>query len=133
MTNISAFADRLVRRIVALTQTCEERPSAIHGASCKRFNMKTADSLLEQFDAAYANVTTDRRDVYGDPQDTYRRISTMRQVVDECPDPQIREILGMIVTKVARLIQTPDHLDSWVDVAGYSRCGVMLLDERGSD
>lgn len=87
-------------------------------------------SLLEQFDAAYGNVTADRRDVYGDPQDTYRRISTMRAIVDECDDPQIREILGMIITKVARLIQTPDHLDSWVDVAGYSRCGVMLLNER---
>jgi hypothetical protein len=92
--------------------------------------MGTPKSLLEQFDAAYSNVTRDRRDIYGDPQDTYRRISTMRAVVDECPDPQIREILGMIVTKVARLVQTPDHLDSWVDVAGYSRCGVMLLDKQ---
>ena len=64
------------------------------------------------------------------PEDTYRRISTMRAVVDECADPQIREILGMIITKVARLVQTPEHLDSWVDVAGYSRCGVMLLDGR---
>jgi hypothetical protein len=86
--------------------------------------------LLEQFDAAYSRVTADRRDVYGNPEDTYRRISTMRAIVDECQDSQIREILGMIVTKVARLVQTPDHLDSWVDVAGYSRCGVMLLDER---
>ena len=95
--------------------------------------MKNSDnpmSLLEQFDAAYSNVTADRRDVYGAPEDTYRRISAMRAVVDECPDPQIREILAMIVTKVARLVQTPSHLDSWVDVAGYSRCGVMLLDER---
>lgn len=89
-------------------------------------------SLLERFDAAYADVTADRRDVYGDPQDTYRRISAMRAVVDDCADAQIREILAMIVTKVARLIQTPDHLDSWVDVAGYSRCGVMLLDGRHS-
>lgn len=89
-------------------------------------------SLLERFDAAYANVTTDRRDVYGEPADTYRRISTMRAIVDECEDAEIREILGMIVTKVARLIQTPDHLDSWVDVAGYSRCGVMLLTDRST-
>jgi hypothetical protein len=36
----------------------------------------------------------------------------------------------MVVTKVARLVQTPDHLDSWVDVAGYARCGVMLLNDR---
>jgi hypothetical protein len=93
-------------------------------------NVSPPKSLLEKFDAAYANVTADRRDIYGEPQDTYRRISRMRAVVDECADPEIREILGMIVTKVARLIQTPDHLDSWVDIAGYGRCGVMLLDAR---
>jgi hypothetical protein len=87
-------------------------------------------SLLEQFDAAYASVTQDRRDVYGPPCDTYRRIAALRAIVDECADAQIREVLGMIVTKVVRLVQTPTHLDSWVDIAGYSRCGVMLLDER---
>jgi hypothetical protein len=90
------------------------------------------NSLLEQFDAAYAKVTFDRRDIYGAPEDTYRRIATMRSVVDECPDAQIREILAMVVTKIARLVQTPDHLDSWVDVAGYARCGVMLLNDRTS-
>jgi hypothetical protein len=90
------------------------------------------DSLLERFDAAYATVTLDRRDIYGAPEDTYRRIATMRSIVDECPDPQIREILAMVVTKIVRLVQTPDHLDSWVDVAGYARCGVMLLNERSS-
>ena len=90
-------------------------------------------TLLEQFDAAYAVVTTDRRNIYGDPEDTYRRVSTMRVAVDECLDPQIREILGMIIVKVARLIQTPDHLDSWVDLAGYSRCGAMILNDRSED
>lgn len=93
-------------------------------------DLETPNGLLAQFDAAYSKVTADRRDVYGAPEDTYRRISAMRAVVDECADPQIREILAMIVTKVARLVQTPNHLDSWVDVAGYSRCGVMLLDDR---
>ncbi len=93
---------------------------------------QNASSLLEQFDAAYANVTLDRRHIYGAPDDTYRRVATLRSVVDECSDPQIREILGMVVTKVARLVQTPDHLDSWVDVAGYARCGVMLLSNRPS-
>lgn len=85
---------------------------------------------LEAFDDAYSVVTEDRRHVYGAPVDTYRRISALRGIVDECPDVQVREILGMIVTKVARLIQTPTHLDSWVDVAGYARCGAMLLDDR---
>lgn len=87
-------------------------------------------TLLEQFDATYQSVTLDRREVYGPPCDTYRRIAAMRAIVDECADAQIREVLGMIVTKVVRLVQTPTHLDSWVDIAGYSRCGVMLLDDR---
>mgnify|MGYP003381888605 CR=1 FL=1 len=88
------------------------------------------NGLLQQFDEAYSKVTLDRRDIYGAPEDTYRRVATLRAIVDECADPQIREILGMVVTKVARLVQTPDHLDSWVDVAGYARCGVMLLNDR---
>jgi len=85
---------------------------------------------LKLFDETYAVVTDDRRHLYGEPEDTYRRISSLRGIVDECPDVQVREILGMIVTKVARLVQTPAHLDSWVDVAGYARCGAMLLDDR---
>ena len=68
--------------------------------------------------------------VYGPPHDTYRRIAAMRAIIDECPDEQIREILAMVAIKIARLIQTPKHLDSWIDIAGYSRCGVMLLSER---
>ena len=93
---------------------------------------KNNESLLDQFDDACRSVTLDRRNVYGRPVDTYRRIAAIRAVIDECQDPQIREILGMIATKVVRLVQTPDHLDSWIDVAGYARCGVMLLDERRS-
>lgn len=89
-------------------------------------------SLLDQFDSACGSVTLDRRKVYGNPRDTYRRVAAMRAIVDECPDVELREILGMIVTKVVRLVQTPSHLDSWIDIAGYSRTGVMLLDERQS-
>lgn len=89
--------------------------------------------LLEQFDAAYSMVTTDRRDVYGDPLDTYRRVAALRAIVDECTDPQLREIIGMVAMKLVRLVQTPDHLDSWVDVAGYARTAAMLLDGRQSD
>lgn len=90
----------------------------------------SSPGILAQFDATYAVVTADRRDIYGDPLDTYRRVSALRTVVDECPDPQLREIIGMVATKLVRLVQTPDHLDSWIDVAGYARTGAMLLDSR---
>jgi hypothetical protein len=29
----------------------------------------------------------------------------------------------MILLKVARLEQSPNHADSWVDIAGYAACG----------
>lgn len=90
----------------------------------------TSPDVLARFDATYATVTADRRDVYGDPLDTYRRVAALRTVVDECADPQIREIIGMVATKLVRLVQIPDDLDSWVDVAGYARTAAMLLDRR---
>jgi len=93
-------------------------------------DLTSPSGLLDQFDAAYAVVTADRRDIYGDPQDTYRRVAALRTVVDECPDPQVREIIGMVATKLVRLVQTPEHLDSWIDVAGYARTAAMLLDGR---
>lgn len=29
----------------------------------------------------------------------------------------------MVLMKVARLEETPDHDDSWIDIAGYAACG----------
>lgn len=29
----------------------------------------------------------------------------------------------MILMKLARLNNAPDHLDSWIDIAGYAACG----------
>lgn len=36
----------------------------------------------------------------------------------------------MICVKIARLIQSPDHLDSWVDIAGYARVAVMAMPQE---
>lgn len=34
----------------------------------------------------------------------------------------------MICVKLARLIHSPDHVDSLVDIAGYARCACMIID-----
>jgi hypothetical protein len=36
----------------------------------------------------------------------------------------------MIADKMARLCHSPTHFDSWLDIAGYARTAVMMLDER---
>jgi hypothetical protein len=51
-------------------------------------------------------------------------------VIASCPDEPLGQALAMIGVKMARLAHNPDHLDSWIDIAGYARCAVMILDKR---
>lgn len=83
---------------------------------------------LEQFDAAVSLVTDDRGSVYGHPKDDFGRAVRLKAVVAECPDPLVRHVLEMLCVKIARLVQSPWHLDSWIDIAGYARTGVMVID-----
>lgn len=92
-----------------------------------------APSRTEQFDAALgfaANVTADRGAVYGHPYDDFGRAATLKSAVSDCDDERVRHVLEMICVKMARLIHTPSHLDSWIDIAGYARTAVMVLDRQ---
>ena len=84
----------------------------------------------EQFDAAIAKVTDDRGEIYGHPADDFHKVAMMAKAIEGCADPRIKHALYMILVKVARLAETPSHVDSWIDIAGYARTGVMILDRR---
>lgn len=85
---------------------------------------------LQTFDSAMnkGKVTAERGAAYGHPKDDFDRAARIKAVVAECKDPLARHALEMIATKMARLIHTPDHTDSWVDIAGYARTGIMATD-----
>jgi hypothetical protein len=83
-------------------------------------------AALEQFDAATQKVTQDRGSIYGHPADDFARVVDMAEGIKDCKDPRIKHVLYMILVKVSRLAATPDHLDSWIDIAGYARTGVMV-------
>lgn len=85
---------------------------------------------LQQFNAAIAKVNEDRGGVYGHPADDFAKVVAMAEGIKDCPDPLIKHVLYMLSVKMARLAKTPDHLDSWIDVAGYARCAVMILERR---
>lgn len=85
-------------------------------------------SATEQFDAAIAKVTQERGAVYGHPADDFAKVATMAGAIKDCPDPLVKHALYMVLVKVARLAKTPDHVDSWIDIAGYARTGVMIVD-----
>lgn len=87
-------------------------------------------SRLEQFDATTAaSLTTERGKVYGHPKVDFDRAARLKAVVAECKDPLARHALEMICVKLARLIETPNHLDSACDLAGYARTLVMVTED----
>lgn len=89
-------------------------------------------SIAEQFDKALDVITDRRGGDYGHPLDDFAKVSAIKGAVASCPDPEVRHALEMIGVKLARLAETPDHLDSIIDIAGYARCIAMILDERAA-
>lgn len=89
-----------------------------------------AENRTEQFDKAIRDVTIDRGGVYGHPVDDFQFAHEIKEAVCLCPHPQVRHALEMIGVKMARLVTTPDHIDSVIDIAGYARTIVMILDEE---
>lgn len=62
-----------------------------------------------------------RHQTYDPPRENFTRIAAMWSVilgVDVTPE---QHALCMIAVKVARLLATPDHHDSIVDIAGYAQ------------
>ena len=86
---------------------------------------------MEKREALKAAIKTveKRGENYGDVRKNHQRIASLWSVVlgqDISPE---QVVLCMTCVKVARLIQTPDHEDSWVDIAGYGACGAEVADK----
>lgn len=70
---------------------------------------------------AATEALTERGSAYG--ENNLERIALMWGAILSRPISGQEVALCMIALKVARLIETPDHDDSWVDVAGYAALG----------
>ena len=77
------------------------------------------------------NVTialSDRGSAYGDASENFQRIADMWGIILR-EHVTVKEVaLCMAAVKMARLVETPDHADSWVDLAGYAALGVEVKD-----
>lgn len=81
--------------------------------------------------AAEKCVCGQREEDYGTPEDSFRLIAELwmplikacvPEGTDVCVNPDTVSLM-MALLKVARIINNPEHLDSWVDLAGYAACG----------
>lgn len=94
--------------------------------------MTTKKELLEMA----MKATADRGLNYGKPEDNFERIARLWNVhlintgIVRDPSEALLSAADVAMMcallKVARLQHTPDHLDSWVDLAGYSACGAEI-------
>lgn len=87
-------------------------------------------SATEIFDEAAHTITQQRGAVYGHPIVDFSRVATVKAILSDCPDPVIRHAMEMVAVKLCRLIETPDHVDSWIDIAGYARTACMVIDAK---
>jgi hypothetical protein len=83
---------------------------------------RRADLLQE----AEELVNGPRSTKYGQPADNFRRIANLWTAYLDGSDEPLTvadAALMQALIKVARLRETPDHRDSWVDLAGYAAAG----------
>lgn len=77
--------------------------------------MNRADIL----DEAKRLINTDRAQDYGHPRINHERIAKLWSPVLGIEVTPSQVALCMAQVKVSRLVQTPDHLDSFIDGAAY--------------
>lgn len=80
--------------------------------------------LLETALATVANRGGD----YGDVYTNHERIAVLWTVIFGREVKAHQVAMAMAAVKLARLVETPDHQDSWIDLAGYAAIGSECID-----
>ena len=74
----------------------------------------------EILDEAKRLTHGDRNKNYGKPLTNHQRIAGLWSIYLEQEISPSQAAMCLALVKVARLIETPDHLDSFVDLAAYA-------------
>ena len=74
-------------------------------------------------DTAKSYITRDRQADHGDAEDNFSRIAGYWSLHTGVTLTATDVAVMMALLKVARIKQNPQHVDNWVDGAGYFACG----------
>lgn len=107
---------------------CEDStPQTTHFERLDALQMRPG-LICEQAAKIVAGV---RQEHYGSVEMNFERIALLDEALDCCiatmpeghVNGNVKVALRNILQKVARLVCTPSHTDSWRDIAGYADCG----------
>ena len=87
--------------------------------------MKASEVLLSATD-----IIGDRGRVYGHPRINQTRIALRLQQMLETPISDYQACLAMVEVKLARIQESPDHIDSFVDACAYIALACELSTEQ---
>ena len=76
-------------------------------------------------------VNGPRAEDYGDAAENFQRVADLWSPIFGQEVTIAQVVQAMIALKVSRLINCPDHTDTWVDIAGYAALGGELYDLEG--
>lgn len=102
-----AVSDEDIQRVGELVNELEIAESA--PKSVRRSTLEEAANLIDG----------DRNKDYGAPWDNHRRIASLWTILFGHDVTPAQVAIAMALVKVARLVHTPDHHDSFVDGAAY--------------
>jgi hypothetical protein len=88
--------------------------------------MVTTEEVLS---TAIELTTGDRRRHYGTPYENHERIARIWQVILGVDVTPSQVALCMVGVKLTRLVETPDHLDSFIDGAAYMALAAEIINE----
>lgn len=75
------------------------------------------------FSQARELINGDRQQDYGDKQTNFQRIADLWTAYSDSPFSPKDVAVMMILVKVARIANTENHKDSWLDIIGYAGIG----------
>lgn len=73
-------------------------------------------------------IVKERGEVYGHPYDDFMRTALIWSGILGINITADQVVKCMIGVKLSRLYETPDHIDSIIDIAGYADCLGEVID-----
>lgn len=84
----------------------------------------------ELCDLAKHYTTQNRNTSYGEPEQLFKAVADRWSLTLGTTVTSHQVVLCMLDLKVERLKNNPQHVDSWVDIAGYAACGAEITTEN---
>ena len=114
--------DQLMREAKNLIFSERRTVKKEEGEHCKEATTWTRKRVLSEAERC---VCGQRENEYGVPEDSFEMIGKLWTVyLDYATKIYAHDVAAMMaLLKIARIAKSPDHMDSWCDLAGYASCG----------